>query len=234
MFDLPSVFPDPCHSQDPEGLLAYSDVISPDLLLDAYAHAIFPWPCEEEQVLWFSPPNRGILFFSNLHIHSRLKRFIRHCGFTFKIDFDFKSVINACASVKRPEEGTWITSKIISSYLQFYNWGYAHSFEAYNDQGKLVGGLYGVGIDRFFGGESMFFYESGASKFALLSMIATLKNCGFQWLDTQMVTSVTESFGAENIDRSDFLSLFRNSVQDIKPITTETLRRNIGKAEDLF
>lgn len=234
MSDFPSVFPLPEESNDPEGLLCGTRFIDLRLLLDAYAHGIFPWPCDEECILWFSPVMRGILNFSALHVPSRLKRFLKHCDFTFRIDSNFDQVIDACATVKRSEEGTWIIPAIQASYKELHRLGFAHSFETYNACGELVGGLYGVGMDRFFGGESMFFYETGASKFALLNMIATLKKIGLTWLDTQMVTPVIGSFGAVEISRKEFLTKLHSAIEGICPITTETLRANATVFSDSF
>lgn len=234
MSDFPSVFPSPEQSEDPDGLLCGTHFIDLRLLLDSYAHGIFPWPCDEECILWFSPVSRGILNFSDLHIPSRLKRFLKHCGFTFKIDSNFDQVIDACATVKRCEEGTWIIPAIQASYKDLHRLGFAHSFETYNAKGELIGGLYGVGMDHFFGGESMFFYETGASKFALLSMIATLKKIGLTWIDTQMVTPVIGSFGAVEISRKEFLAKLHCVIKDICPITTETLRANTGVLSELL
>lgn len=234
MREILSAFPPPDDASDPDGLLAYSDDLSTPLLLDAYAHAIFPWPCEEESVLWFSPPARGILDFSRLHISKRLKRFLKNSPFTLDVDRNFSAVLRACASARRAEEGTWITGKMIAAYEQFHALGYAHSFEAYDETGQLAGGLYGVGIDRFFGGESMFFHKTGASKFALLGAVATLKNLGLEWIDTQMVTPITASFGAESIDRSEFLARFEKVVRQIRPIDTELLRASLGRPEELL
>ena len=235
LFDEPSVFSDP--GQDvtgEEGFVGWTSKITSSMLLDAYTHAVFPWPMEEKRVLWFSPFERGVLDFSDLHIPSRLKRFFKSHKFTFRIDRDFKGVIQACASARRPDGGTWITPKIINAYNRFHLLGFAHSFEAYNADDLLVGGLYGIAIDQLFCGESMFFHESGASKFAFLCMIDTLKNLGISWIDTQMVTPLTGSFGAKEITRDDYIKRLRPCVRMIAPITTDKLRANAGSLDHLF
>ncbi|MDD3587828.1 MAG: leucyl/phenylalanyl-tRNA--protein transferase [Thermoguttaceae bacterium] len=234
LFDEPSQFPEPCQDTEETGFIGWTGMITSPMLLDAYIHAVFPWPNDEEHVLWFSPFVRGVLDFSDLHIPSRLKRFFKSHKFTFRIDHDFDGVIQACATVPRGDAGTWITDKIIRAYTRFHLQGFAHSFEAYNAEDMLVGGLYGIAIDRLFCGESMFFRESGASKFAFLCMIDTLKNLGLEWIDTQMVTPLTGSFGAKEITRTEYIERLRPCVTKPVSITTEQLREHAGSAEHLL
>jgi leucyl/phenylalanyl-tRNA--protein transferase len=84
---------------------------------------------------------------------------------------------------------------------------YAHSFEAYDENGELAGGLYGISVGKIFCGESMFFRISGASKFAFVKMVEFLQARGVVLIDTQMVTNATAAFGAKLISRSDYLKL---------------------------
>jgi leucyl/phenylalanyl-tRNA--protein transferase len=81
----------------------------------------------------------------------------------------------------------------------------AHSVEAWDAEGQLVGGLYGVDADGVFCGESMFYKAANASKLALLFLIDHLKEQGSTWLDSQVMTPHFEAFGAKEIGRLDFL-----------------------------
>ena len=217
-----SMFPSP-EQTDEEGILGYTTDLSTEMLADAYFHGIFPWPYEEDTVLWFSPPKRSVLFFQDLHIPARLKRFFRQHPFTLKISERFNDVIEQCARVPRKgQDGTWITEKIKTAYKEFHRLGFAHSFEAYDENGELAGGMYGVSLGGMFCGESMFHLQTGASKFALLSAVATLKNCGLTMLDTQVLTPLHERFGAREINRSDFLEELKQSIG--KPLSAEFLR----------
>ncbi len=200
----------PIESASEEGLLAIGGDLEVESLLLAYKQGIFPWPISADYPLaWFSPDPRGILFCDDLHVSKSLAKLVRKNKFTIKFNTQFKEVVEACARSKnrKGEIGTWITPDIKWAYYALYQAGYAYSVEAYNEDEKLVGGLYGVNIGSMFSGESMFYLESNASKVALVTFIQKLKDHGVGWFDTQMVTSITEGLGAKEISRKDFLPL---------------------------
>lgn len=227
----PSMFPPPEQADD-EGCLGYTPSLSLPMLIDAYAHGIFPWPIREREVFWFSPPMRSVLYFDSLHIPSRLKRSLRQHRFHLKISERFEDVIANCSRVPRKrQDGTWITAKIRRAYRDFHKAGYVHSFEACNEKEELVGGMYGISLGRVFCGESMFHLETDASKFALLSAVATLRKCGVVMLDTQVLTPLLGRFGAVEVPRAEFLRLLEANIGD--PIPAEVLRANIVQAEAL-
>ncbi len=199
-----SAFPPP-DAADDEGTLCFSWDLNCRLLLDAYYHGIFPWPYEEEPILWASPPTRGILPLDAIHIPKSLQREQKKNRFTITADTCFDEVIDACATAERPDgPGTWITQKMRRAYKEFHRLGYAHSFEAFNQDGLLVGGFYGVVIGKIFCGESTFYRESGASKAAFCHAFDAMRNAGLQLIDTQVVTNLTESFGAFLITREEY------------------------------
>jgi leucyl/phenylalanyl-tRNA--protein transferase len=90
-----------------------------------------------------------------------------------------------------------------SAYIQLHEKGYAHSVEVWNGD-DLVGGLYGVSIGKVFYGESMFALESNASKFGFISLVQSLKEKGFEMIDSQDYTVHLESLGAIEIPRDKF------------------------------
>ena len=200
-------FPDP-RSAGPEGILAVGGDLHPDSLLLAYRNGIFPWPIDDDPLVWFCPEIRGILRFSDLHIPRRLARLRRVTHLTFSIDADFEGVIRSCARIhsERKEEGTWILPDIINAYYAFHRSGHAHSVEAWNGL-RLVGGVYGVDAGGAFAAESMFYIEPNASKLALLHLIDHLKNRGLDWLDIQVMTPHMEQLGATPLPRGRFLEL---------------------------
>ena len=57
-----------------------------------------------------------------------------------------------------------------SAYTELHALGWAHSVEVRDDDGALVGGLYGVAIGGLFAGESMFHHVTDASKAALVGL----------------------------------------------------------------
>lgn len=212
---LPSMFPpvDSMSDDDGSGALCISRRINTAMLTDAYCHGIFPWPFEEESVLWCSPAERGILPMEHFHIPHGVKRMMKQNRFSFSVNRDFGAVIDACASVPRigengESDATWITNKLRKVYREFHKMGFAHSFEAYdNETGELAGGLYGISLGGVFCGESMFHRVSGASQFAFVRAAELFRQGGVRLIDTQMVTNLTGAFGAFLISRSEYLEL---------------------------
>ena len=204
--NIENPFP-PIETADENGLLAIGGRLSTPLLLTAYQNGIFPWPVAEDQPLaWFSPDPRGVIETNKIHLPKSFKRFLNQHSFQVSFNQKFDEVIDQCAKAKRPGQyGTWITADMIGAYKKLFRDGYAYSVEVLNKH-ELVGGLYGVCIGEFFSGESMFYREPQASKLALYSILMKLQERGIPLLDTQMVTPVTETFGATEIARHDFLS----------------------------
>ncbi|HJQ35354.1 MAG TPA: leucyl/phenylalanyl-tRNA--protein transferase [Pyrinomonadaceae bacterium] len=203
-------FPDP-REATPDGIVAVGGRPEPELLAEAYALGIFPWPVEGYPLLWFSPAERGVLFFEELHVPRSLARERRRTRLTFTVDRAFERVIRACATVSRAhEKGTWITRDMIRGYCEFHRRGRAHSVEAW-EEGELVGGVYGVDAGGAFAGESMFRLRPNASKLALLFLIEHLRARGLTWLDVQVLTPHVEALGARLIPREEFLELLAHT-----------------------
>ena len=199
-----SMFPDP-DLADEDGLLCIGGDLGVTTLLDAYYHGIFPWPQEALPILWFCPARRGIIEFNKLHIPKRLKRFRNSWEGEFRINTSFSEVIDNCKSQTRPgQNGTWIIPEMIQAYIKLHNAGYAHSVEAWENN-ELVGGVYGVFIGNVFSGESMFYKKTNRSKLCFWHLIEHLQKLGLEWMDLQMLTSITKSFGGEYIKRGEFL-----------------------------
>ncbi len=200
----------PVDTADEHGLLALGGDLEVESLLLAYSQGIFPWPISKEYPLaWFSPDPRGILAFDKLHLSKSLRKFLKNNPYEIRFNTNFEAVIMNCALIKRSDnQGTWITDEIINSYIELYKKGFAYSVETYeNDQ--LVGGVYGVCINRFYSGESMFHKADNASKVALIALLYQLNQKGIGWLDTQMVTPVVESLGGVEIPRDTYLKMLK-------------------------
>ena len=199
------IFP-PVHLAEPEGLLAVGGDLSPERLMAAYRQGIFPWYEEGGPILWWSPEPRLVLFPFELKISRRLRRTIRQGRFETRYDTAFAQVIRACALVPRAhEDGTWITPEMQQAYIGLHELGHAHSMESWRD-GRLVGGIYGVRVDRCFCGESMFHHESDASKVALAALVERLEREGVEVIDCQVATEHLLRLGARTIPRSQFLT----------------------------
>lgn len=211
-------FPNPRYSADTEGVICVSetDYLNPENLLYAYRQGIFPWMVEGyPYVPWFSPPERAVLEFAELHIPRSLRKAREKSDFTFTIDKNFAQVVMSCAKVRRNGQyGTWITEDVFESYTRLHALGHAHSVEVWDAEGKLVGGLYGVDPGGVFCGESMFHRAPNASKFALLFLVDHLKERGSTWLDVQVMTPHMEILGARDIDREDFLDKLQATLAE--------------------
>lgn len=201
-----STFPDPRYA--PSDVVAMGEDLRIDTLREAYRKGIFPWPHDGLPLPWFSPRRRAVLFFDELHAGRSLRKAVRRAPFTFTIDRDFRSVIRACAAAERPDQdGTWIAPNIITAYTRLHAAGDAHSIEAWDANGALAGGVYGVDAGGVFTGESMFHTQSDASKLALLFFIDHARSRGSTFLDCQVMTPHMEALGAREITRARFLDL---------------------------
>jgi leucyl/phenylalanyl-tRNA--protein transferase len=191
---------------EPNGLLAGGGDLSPQRLLAAYRHGIFPWYSAGEPILWWSPDPRMVLFPNEIRITRSLAKTLRNAAYSVKLDTAFEQVIAACADTPRlGQDGTWITTEMQLAYLRLHALGYAHSVETWRD-GQLVGGLYGVAIGRVFCGESMFSHTTDASKIALVHLCRYLARREFGIIDCQMETAHLTSMGARPISRDDYLA----------------------------
>lgn len=217
-------FPDPLEHTFPEWLpfgdylyfgpdvIAFGDELTIENLIEAYGKGIFPWHMEGLPLPWYCPRRRAVLIFDELKIPRSLEKERRRNKLTFTIDQAFGQVITECSAMKRPgQKGTWITNEFAERYTELHRLGHAHSVEAWDENGDLAGGLYGIDAGGVFCGESMFFKRPNASKLALLFLIEHLKTRGSTWLDNQVMTPHFEALGAKEIRRKDFLKKLKET-----------------------
>lgn len=177
------------------------EMLTPELVLQAYRMGIFPMGTEDGEIAWFSPDPRCVIPLDAFHVSRSLRQTIRRAVFEVRVDTAFDEVIAGCAD--RPE-GTWITDRIIGVYRTLHRRHFAHSVECWKGE-RLAGALYGVAIGGAFFGESMFTRVSNASKVALVALVERLRANGFVLLDTQWMTPHLARFGACYISRADYL-----------------------------
>ena len=188
----------------PNGLLAAGADLSPERLITAYRHGIYPWYSEGQPLLWWSPDPRMVLYTEEFRTARSLMKRIRRGDFSISVDTAFDDVVDACARIARDDQnGTWITRDIARAYRRLYELGYAHSVEAWNGE-RLVGGLYGIALGRVFFGESMFARESDASKVCLDALVRLLRAHGVPVIDCQQETAHLAFMGARPITRRKF------------------------------
>lgn len=202
--------------KNPNGLLAAGGDLSSTRLKNAYRAGIFPWYSEGEPILWWSPDPRCVLFPSRLRISGSMKKRLKQNDFRITIDQQFESVIEACSSVRRESQGTWINEEMKSAYIRLHQEGIAHSVECLIDN-RLVGGLYGISLGKCFFGESMFSRVSNSSKLAFIALVRHLGQRGVELIDCQVTNDHLISLGAEEIPRSDFARLLEPLVKQPLP-----------------
>lgn len=187
----------------PAGLLAVGGALTPDWLLHAYQRGVFPWYSPGQPILWWTPDPRTVLFPGEFRRSRSLAKSIRNRGYETRIDSAFARVVGHCAEPRADGEGTWITPEMMTAYGTLHALGHAHSIETWRD-GRLVGGLYGVGIGRAFFGESMFALERDASKVALARLVDECLARDIGLIDCQMDTTHLASLGARPLPRAEF------------------------------
>ncbi len=194
----------------PNGLVATGGTLEPDLLLRAYRSGIFPWS-SDPVITWWCPDPRAIIDLGTFHAPRSLRKRIRRSAWRFSVDQAFASVIRCCAEPAPGRPSTWITQDFIDSYTELHRRGVVHSVEVWEGT-DLVGGLYGVAIGGFFGGESMFHRRSDASKAAVVHLVDHLRSRGFVLLDAQVPTPHLARLGAVEIPRADYLRRLRAAI----------------------
>ncbi|WP_298471667.1 leucyl/phenylalanyl-tRNA--protein transferase [uncultured Erythrobacter sp.] len=191
-----------------------------ETLLLAYRSGIFPMADarEDTEVFWVEPRDRAIIPLEGLHISKSLRKAIRQDRFIVTIDQAFERVIRACSEPRPGHEESWISERIVASYLQLHQSGHAHSVECWlapedgtDATPSLVGGLYGVSFDQVFCGESMFSQADNASKVALAWLVAMMRQADFKLLDCQFMTDHLASMGAVEMPQKDYLKLVRQA-----------------------
>lgn len=201
------IFPNPLNAE-PNGLLAIGGDLSVNRLLLAYSNAIFPWYNKGEEILWWAPNPRPVLFLDDFKVSKSLKQSIKK--FEIKFNSNFETVIEMCSTVNRKDQdSTWITDEMKAAYIKLHKKGYAYSVETYY-QNNLVGGLYGIALGKVFFGESMFHTKSDASKVALYYLVNLLKQNNFKLIDVQQKTNLLSSLGATEIDIKILLDILKN------------------------
>lgn len=201
----------PVYQADEQGLLAVGGDLKVERLLLAYNSGIFPWFEEGQPPLWFSPPERMLLFFDYLKVSKSMKQLLKKKLFRVTKNKAFEKVIEACASIPRKgQQGTWITDEMKQAYVELHNLGKADSFEVWQND-ELVGGLYGVNLanKKIFCGESMFSKKSNASKVAFIYMALHFYEKGYKCVDCQIYNDHLASLGAFEVSRADFLEILQ-------------------------
>ena len=189
-----------------EGIVAIGGDLDPNRILNAYKKGIFPWFENDNNLVWWSPDPRMVLFPKKIKISKSTKKIINQDYFKVTYNQSFNEVVECCSKVKRfGQNGTWITEGLKKAYNQLHEMGYAYSVEVWKDY-ELVGGLYGIDLGDIFCGESMFTKANNASKVGFIHLVKELTKNNYKLIDCQVPSAHLKSLGAEEISRKEFLS----------------------------
>lgn len=197
-------FPSPSSAlHEPNGLLALGGDLSIQRLYSAYQKGIFPWYSEHDPIMWWSPSPRAIIPTQQIKINRTLRKFLNKNLYTVTLNKAFNEVIALCANAPFRKDSTWIVPEMLRAYQNLHQAGHAHSIEVW-DNDELVGGLYGVGVNGFFSGESMFYTKANASKVALVNLAQLLNSAGIGFIDCQLINPFLANMGCIEINRAEF------------------------------
>jgi leucyl/phenylalanyl-tRNA--protein transferase len=221
-------FPPPEYAEE-NGLLAIGGDLRPERLLMAYSKGIFPWYSPGDPILWWFTSPRLVLFPGEFRIPRRLARYARTTSVAITRDRDFSRVVRECAGIRTEKGGeTWISAEMQQAYTTLHQLGFAHSIECRQGD-TLVGGLYGIALDRVFFGESLFSRTKCASQFALIALVEYAKRKNFQLIDCQMTTKHLLRFGAREISGREFQTNLKQYIKNIIPSTDWKNESDKGK-----
>lgn len=206
-------FPHPTLARE-DGLLAVGGDLCVERLLLAYTHGIFPWYEPGEEILWWCPKERFVIFPEEIHISRSMKKYIQKHEFAYRINRDFADTMHRCRLKREFREGTWISDEMEEAYGRLNREGYALSLEVWED-GCLAGGLYGVSIGRCFCGESMFSEKENGSKMALIILAWLMREKEGLMIDCQFHTPHLESMGGRFISWEEYDGLIREGITDV-------------------
>lgn len=204
------MFPDPVLARE-DGLLAVGGDLRRERLLLAYAHGIFPWYEPGDEILWWCPKERFVIFPREIHVSRSMNKYMKKHDLQFQLNRDFGDTMHRCRVKREFAEGTWISDEMEEAYGLLHQAGYAASLEAYQD-GQLAGGLYGVVLGRCFFGESMFSEMENGSKLALIALARLLEQRGFLFIDCQFHTEHLESMGGRYISWEEYDKLLQEGT----------------------
>lgn len=197
-------------------------MISPQKLLNAYAHGIFPMADsrDDPRAKWYTSRERGIIPLDEFHVSSNVMRIVRNHHYHLKFDYAFREVMEACAD----RDSTWISHELVESYCRLHELGHAHSVSVYNQEWELVGGQYGVSLGAAYFGESVFGWAREASKVALYWTHQALQQGGFILWDTQFWTEHLAQFGCIEIPSEEYERRLKEALKkeaSFEPVDTE-------------
>ncbi len=197
-----------------DGLLAVGGDLCVERLLLAYTHGIFPWYNPGEEILWWGPKERFVIFPREIHVSRSMRKYMKKHSLKVVLNRDFSDTMHRCRIKREFDDGTWITDEMEEAYSKLHKEGYAVSVEVYEDE-MLAGGLYGVSIGRCFFGESMYSDKENGSKTALIAFAQLLEQQEFLFIDCQFHTEHLEQMGGRYISWETYDKMLQEGLRDL-------------------
>lgn len=211
-------FPNP-HYGEPDGLFAVGADLSLDRMILAYSNGIFPWYSFQrgDEIMWYCPMERFVIDPKKIHISHSMRTLLNKNRYTFTVNADFSRVLDECSTVngRYEEEGAWLGPDIKNAFKAMHQAGYAHSIEVWDGE-ELVGGLYGVLVNRCFVGDSMFSLKPNGSKIALVALSRIAVQNDVVMIDCQLETPHLKSMGGQTISYDRYMQIIRGEVDSIE------------------
>lgn len=199
-------FPDPQLYDGHEGVVAIGGDLSIERIWFGYQLGIFPWYNPGEEILWWCPDPRFVLFPDELKVSKSMRKILNRNVFRFSENQNFREVIRNCQEISRTgQDGTWLSDELMDNFIKLHEYGLAKSIEVWQDE-ELVGGFYGLQIGKVFCGESMFAKVSNASKAGFIHFVESRRS-SLELIDCQSHTDHLESLGAKMIPKKEFLKI---------------------------
>ncbi|WP_370898994.1 leucyl/phenylalanyl-tRNA--protein transferase [Chryseobacterium gossypii] len=203
-------FPDPELYDGHEGIIAFGGDLSVERVWFAYQLGIFPWYNPGEEILWWCPDPRFVLFPEELKVSKSMRKILTRDVFSFTENRNFRDVIRNCQQVsRRGQSGTWLSDELVEVFIKLHEYGLAKSIEVWQHE-ELVGGFYGLQIGKVFCGESMFTKVSNASKAGFIHFVEKNRD-QLDLIDCQSHTGHLESLGARMIPKKEFLKILHQN-----------------------
>jgi len=182
------------------------ELLTPFDIWSGYQAGAFPMGDDDGSVEWYQADPRALFPISGIHISQSMRKILERADFEVRFDSDFEATVRNC---RRPS-GNWINEEIIRIYTAIHFEGWAHSGEVWRD-GRMVGGIYGLGLGGCFAAESMFHAETNMSKVALWAMVEKCRELGFTMFDAEVMNPHLLSLGAYDVPLDKYLAYFHEA-----------------------
>ena len=101
--------------REPNGLLAIGGDLSPERLLHAYRHGIFPWYSDEQPILWWSPQPRFVIYPDRLKVSRSLGKTLRRGKFQVTVN----QALNVLGDGRREKQCLTLLGQSIDNRVDF-------------------------------------------------------------------------------------------------------------------